>query len=139
MEVRCFEIGDTTAVVELWHLCGLARRSNDPIKDIARKLKVDDEMFLVGLADGQIVGSIMAGYDGHRGWINYLAVHPDHRRGGFAARLMNEAERLLRAVGCPKINLQVRSTNTEALGFYHRIGYEADEVLSFGKRLEDDG
>lgn len=138
MDVRRFEIGDAAAVIELWHLCELTRPWNDPNKDIARKLKVDDGLFLVCIADGHIVGSIMAGYDGHRGWINYLAVHPDHRRGGIAARLMDEAEQLLRATGCPKINLQIRSTNTEALDFYHRIGYEADEVLSFGKRLEDD-
>src|SRR5262249_44002053 len=103
------------------------------------KLKVRPDLFLVGIEDGAVVGTVMAGYDGHRGWINYLAVDPSARRRGFGRALMDEAERLLRASGCPKINLQVRSNNQEVIDFYRRIGYHLDEVVSFGKRLEHDG
>lgn len=82
----------------------------------------------------------MVGYEGHRGWINYLAVDPDHQRLGYGRALMAEAERLLRAEGCPKINLQIRATNQGVIEFYRRLGYAVDEVVSMGKRLEhDDG
>jgi ribosomal protein S18 acetylase RimI-like enzyme len=88
--------------------------------------------------DQTIVGSVMVGYEGHRGWINYLAVSPEHRKQGCGRKLMEEAERLLRLEGCPKINLQVRTSNTEVLAFYRALGYVQDDVLSFGKRLERD-
>ena len=81
----------------------------------------------------------MAGYDGHRGWINYLAVHPNHQHAGIGKHMMDEAEIRLRAVGCPKINLQVRRTNAKVIEFYRKIGYKFDDVVSFGKRLEPDG
>lgn len=139
MEIRGFEARDAAEVVDLWRACQLTRAWNDPDQDIARKLRVDDGLFLVGVVDGRIVGSVMAGYDGHRGWINYLAVHPDHQRAGFAAVLLGEAERRLDALGCPKVNLQVRASNTAAMGFYHHMGYSLDDVVSFGKRLDDDG
>jgi ribosomal protein S18 acetylase RimI-like enzyme len=84
-----------------------------PNRDIRRKLEVWPEMFLVGLSAGQIIATVMAGYDGHRGWINYLAVHPNHQRSRIGSRMMNEAEICLRAAGCPKINLQVRRTYKE--------------------------
>jgi ribosomal protein S18 acetylase RimI-like enzyme len=81
----------------------------------------------------------MAGYDGHRGWINYLAVHPDHRRRGLGRTLMAAAEERLAGLGCPKVNLQVRGANRDAVEFYRRIGYAVDDVVSMGRRLEDDG
>jgi ribosomal protein S18 acetylase RimI-like enzyme len=138
MEIREFETRDCAEVVDLWRVCQLTRVWNDPNKDIDRKLHVNDDLFLVGVVEDRIVGSVMAGYDGHRGWINYLAVHPDYQRSGFAAALMGEAERRLSALGCPKVNLQVRSSNVSAIGFYNRIGYSLDDVVSFGKRLEQD-
>lgn len=95
-------------------------------------------MFLVGLVDETVVAAVMAGYDGHRGWVNYLAVDPDRRRQGMARELMNEVENQLRRRGCAKINLQIRRDNLEAISFYERIGYSEDSVLSFGKRLEED-
>ena len=136
--IRPFHPADEEAVIELWGQCGLIRPTNDPRKDIARKGKVGAGMFLVGLLGGRVIGTVMAGYEGHRGWINYLAVGPGHRRGGFGRRLMEEAERLLRAVGCPKINLQVRTSNTEVLAFYRRLGFVQDDAVSLGKRLEHD-
>lgn len=125
-------------MVALWRACGLVVPQNDPHKDIARKLKVAPELFIIAEKDGEIIGSCMAGYEGHRGWINYLAVHPQHQRQGHASELMSEAERLLRLAGCPKINLQVRSTNTSVIAFYESLGFSDDSVISLGKRLEHD-
>jgi len=136
--IRAFREEDTDAVVALWAACDLTRPWNDPRKDIARKLEVQREWFLVAVEDHAIVGSVMAGYDGHRGWVNYLAVDPEHRRGGLGRELMAEAERLLGEAGCPKINLQVRGTNEAALGFYERLGYTQDDVVSLSRRLERD-
>ena len=125
-----------------WSPCGsaasLTRPWNDPHKDIRRKLAVRPDLFLVAEVDGAIVGTVMAGYDGHRGWINYLGVNPACRRRGIGRALMDEAERLLRAAGCPKINLQVRTANAEAIEFYRSIAFALDDVVSMGKRLEAD-
>lgn len=136
--IRPFRRDDRDALVELWRRCGLTRPWNDPNLDIDRKLAVDPDGLLVAEADGQVVGSVMAGYDGHRGWVNYLAVDPSQRGVRLGARLMDAAETLLRARGCPKLNLQVRTSNTSAFAFYEAIGYERDEVVSFGRRLVDD-
>ena len=138
MEIRPFEAGDSAAVVQLWTDCGLVVPWNDPRKDIQRKLTVQPEMFLVGCLRGHIIASVMAGYDGHRGWINYLAVHPEHQRSSVGRHMMEEAESRLRAAGCPKINLQVRSNNAAAIEFYKQIGFKTDDVVSLGKRLEPD-
>jgi ribosomal protein S18 acetylase RimI-like enzyme len=139
MQVRAFQAGDEPGIIDLWLRCDLLRPWNDPHKDIRRKLAVQPEGFLVAVDEiGAIVGTVMVGYDGHRGWINYLGVSPDHQRRGIGRALMAEAERLLRAKGCPKINLQVRSSNTAVLAFYRAIGFLQDDVISFGKRLERD-
>ena len=138
MDIRAFQPDDEPSVVALWERCGLVRPWNDPHKDIARKLKVQPQFFLVGLNDDAIAATVMAGYEGHRGWVNYLAVDPALRRHGFGRTLMNEVERLLLAAGCPKINLQVRGSNTDALAFYAALGYAQDDVVSMGKRLEAD-
>jgi ribosomal protein S18 acetylase RimI-like enzyme len=129
---------DEAVVIDLWTNCGLVRPQNDPQKDIARKLRVNPEWFLVAEADGRLVAAVMAGYEGHRGWINYLAVDPAHRRHGLGRALMMEAERALRAAGCPKINLQVRPENREVIAFYETIGFSVEGAVSLGKRLESD-
>jgi ribosomal protein S18 acetylase RimI-like enzyme len=139
MHIRPYHPADEDAVVALWAQCGLTRPWNDPRKDIRRKLAVRPDLFLVGELDGAVVGTVMVGYDGHRGWINYLGVDPACRRRGLGRALMAEAERLLRQAGCPKINLQVRTSNAEAIEFYRRIGFAVDDVVSLGKRLEHDG
>jgi ribosomal protein S18 acetylase RimI-like enzyme len=138
MEIRAYRTGDEDAVVRLWQDCGLVVPWNDPRRDIRRKLLVNPEMFLVGTLGGEVVATVMAGYEGHRGWINYLAVHPDQQRRGYARRMMETAEELLLANGCPKINLQVRTSNTGVIEFYRRIGYTPDDCVSLGKRLESD-
>ena len=135
MDIRPFLESDEPAVIALWEACGLTRSWNDPRKDIARKLAVQREWFLVGTEDGRVVASVMAGYDGHRGWVNYLAVSPDARMKGGGRQMMAEVERLLCAAGCPKINLQIRTTNDAVIEFYRRLGYVQDDVVSFGRRL----
>jgi ribosomal protein S18 acetylase RimI-like enzyme len=138
MQIRPFQPSDQEAVVALWEECELVRAWNDPRKDIRRKLTVRPDLFLVGVVDGRIVAAIMAGYEGHRGWLNYLAVALDCRRQGLGRAMVAEAERRLLAAGCPKINLQVRSSNQAVIEFYRRIGYGMDDVVSMGKRLEND-
>ena len=136
--IRPFQPLDEEAVVKLWVECSLVVPWNNPHRDIHRKLKVQPEMFLVGKFEGEIVATVMAGYDGHRGWINYLAVAPGYQRTGFGRRLMEEAEMLLREAGCPKINLQVRTSNRDVIRFYESLGYDLDDVVSLGKRLVPD-
>lgn len=138
LQIRPFQAADEEAVIALWHACGLVVPQNNPKRDIARKLRVNPEWFLVGELEGKLIAACMAGYEGHRGWINYLAVHPEHQRQGHARELMQHAEALLRAAGCPKINLQVRSTNAAVIAFYESIGFAIDNVVSLGKRLEHD-
>jgi ribosomal protein S18 acetylase RimI-like enzyme len=138
MRVRAFADADEAEVVALWERCGLVRPWNDPRKDIARKRRVQRELFLVAELDGAVVGSVMGGYEGHRGWVNYLAVDPARRRSGLGRTLMAEIEARLREVGCPKLNLQVRNDNAAALAFYERIGFQPDAAVSLGKRLESD-
>jgi len=135
MDIRRYESGDEAGVIELWTRCGLTRPWNNPAKDIGRKLKVQPELFLVGLVDGKVMASVMAGYDGHRGWVNYLAVDSAMRRRGYGRALMRRVEQDLKAMGCPKLNLQIRSSNLEVLAFYRELGYEQDETISLGKRL----
>ena len=138
MEIREFQPTDEEAVIVLWERCGLVRPWNDPRKDISRKLKVRPDLFLVGVADRKVVATVMAGYDGHRGWINYLAVAPEERRRGRGRTMMREAENRLRSAGCPKINLQIRRANADVIAFYASLGYVQDEVVSMGRRLEVD-
>lgn len=138
MQIRVFQPADETAVIALWESCGLVRPTNNPRKDIQRKLAVNPEMFLVGEREGKIIASVMVGYEGHRGWINYLAVSPEWQRQGLGRQLMAAAEQLLRGRRCPKINLQVRNTNHAVMEFYKRLGYGIDGATSMGKRLEPD-
>jgi len=138
MQIRPFELADESAVIALWERCGLTCPWNDPKKDISRKLHVQSNLFLVGLVERELIATVMAGYEGHRAWINYLAVAPKYQRKGFGKAMIAEVERLLCEAGCPKINLQVRSTNSRVIEFYQRLGYTVDDVISLGKRLEYD-
>ncbi len=138
MEIRHFQPEDEQSVIALWHECDLVRPWNNPQRDICRKLKVNPELFLVGIIEGRVVATVMAGYEGHRGWLNYLAVAPEFQRHGLAREIVAEAEHLLRKAGCPKINLQIRTSNQAVIEFYRRLGYSVDDVVSMGKRLEHD-
>jgi ribosomal protein S18 acetylase RimI-like enzyme len=151
MQIRAFAPADTEPVVALWHECGLTRPWNDPHRDIERKLAVQPELFLVGTelvesaggtGDGSprevLVATAMAGHEGHRGWLWYVAVAPGHRGGGRARQIVAEAERLLTEAGCPKVMLMVRSGNDAAAATWGNLGYEPDDVAVYGKRLIED-
>ncbi|WZH36945.1 MAG: GNAT family acetyltransferase [Microbacterium enclense] len=139
VEIRPFTLADEDAVVALWEEAGLTRPWNDPRADIRRKLTVQPELFLVAVDDEVVVGSVMAGYDGHRGWLYYLAAAASRRGSGVGRALVAEAERLLEDLGCPKVQLMVRPDNVGARGFYDALGYEPFETWATGKRLVVDG
>jgi ribosomal protein S18 acetylase RimI-like enzyme len=138
MQIRPFQRQDENAVIALWQACDLTRAWNDPHKDIDRKMQVDSDLFVVGIEGGELIASAMFGYEGHRGWVNYLAVSPALQRRGHARKLMQWGEQALQARGCPKINLQVRSSNAAVIAFYKALGYGDDEVIGLGKRLISD-
>jgi ribosomal protein S18 acetylase RimI-like enzyme len=138
MSIRPFVPADTARVVELWTECGLTRPWNDPHKDIARKLTVQPDLFLVVEEADTVVATAMIGFDGHRGWVSYLAVDPAHRGRGHAASLMAEGERLLIELGCPKIMLMVRADNTGVIDLYEHLGYATEGTIVMGKRLIPD-
>ena len=138
IKIRPFDIEDQAAVIELWRACALVVPWNDPVKDIARKLKVGADLFLIGESRGEIVATVMGGYEGHRGWINYLAVSPQHQRKGYGKEIMEFVEQRIQLKGCPKINLQIRGANTQATAFYQAIGYDIENAIGLGKRLEPD-
>ena len=138
MNVRPYSTHDKAAVIELWQKCNLTRPWNNPELDIKRKLQVNPELFLVGLSSKKIVASVMGGYDGHRGWVYYLAVDPEYQNMDFGKHMMKAIEEKLLAVGCPKANLMVRTDNLLAVGFYEKIGYKTDDVINMGKRLIED-
>jgi ribosomal protein S18 acetylase RimI-like enzyme len=133
--IRTYVENDQEEVIKLWKTCSLVRPSNDPRKDILRKSRVNPELFLVGILGNRVVATVMGGYEGHRGWANYLAVDPRHQKKGLGKNIMTSLEELLLAKGCPKINLQVRKDNQTALDFYSKIGFKVDDVISLGKRL----
>jgi ribosomal protein S18 acetylase RimI-like enzyme len=135
MQTRAFHPDDESAVISLWGTCDLARPWNDPHLDIARKMTEHPALFLVGVIDEKIMATAMFGYDGHRGWVNYLAISPKYQRSSFGRQLMEEGERLLQALGCPKLNLQIRTGNSEVIEFYRKLGYTPDDVISMGKRF----
>jgi ribosomal protein S18 acetylase RimI-like enzyme len=138
MKITTYKPEHETAVIALWQRCNLTRPQNNPQKDIERKLKVNPETFLVGLEDGKVVATVMYGYDGHRCWVNYLGVEPSLQKMGLGRQMMEAVEQKVSPLGCPKINLQVRNGNHNALNFYEKIGYKIDEVVSLGKRLVED-
>ncbi len=138
MDIRKFRDQDRKAVISLWQRCGLLVPWNHPDLDIDRKLQVQSELFLVGEIDGEVVATAMGGYEGHRGWINYLAVEPEMRHKGLGMMMMKRIEEGLSGMGCPKINLQVRESNLDVIRFYEKIGYSSDHVIGFGKRLSED-
>lgn len=135
LQLRPYRAEDEATVIALWHACGLTRPWNNPHLDIARKLTTQPELFLVGTIAAEVVATAMVGFDGHRGWVYYLAVAASHRKLAIGRALMHEAERLLTERGCPKLNLQVRSSNVDVIAFYRSLGYSQDDVVSLGKRL----
>lgn len=136
--IRSYRESDKKEVIELWQECGLVVPWNDPQRDVERKLSVQPELFLIGLLNEEIISTAMAGYDGHRGWVYYLAVKPRYQQQEIGKQMMKEAEIRLFELGCPKLNIMVRTTNLEVVNFYKSIGYKIEAVTSLGKRLEPD-
>ncbi len=136
--IRSYHDSDKNDVIQLWEECGLIVQWNDPQRDIERKLSTQPELFLIGLLDNRIVATAMVGYEGHRGWVNYLAVNPKKQRQGIATQMMKEAEHRLLKLGCPKLQVQVRTTNFGVIEFYRKHGYIIDDVVNIGKRLISD-
>ncbi len=135
--IRPYHPQDETSVTKLWQSCHLTRPWNPAARDIAEKMKVQPELFLVLEFEERVIGTVMAAYDGHRGVINYLAVAPEHQGQGYARLLMSEAETRLKAMGCPKINLMVRAENHAVRRFYENDGYEEQDVIVLGKWLKE--
>ncbi len=136
MKVRPYRSADHDAVVALWRTAfPNAPARNDPVLDIRRKLGVQPELFLVADLHERVVGTSMAGFDGHRGWVHLVAVAPDCRRRGVGSALIRCAEALLTELGCPKLNLQVRASTPEAVPFYEALGFRVEERISMGKVL----
>jgi ribosomal protein S18 acetylase RimI-like enzyme len=137
LEIRPYRDADEQAVAALWRQVFPGAPSwNHPESDIRRKLQVQPELFLVAVLSGAVVGTAMAGFDGHRGWVYYLAVSPEHRRQGIGRKLMRRVEHDLVGIGCHKLNLQVRASNAQVVSFYKSLGYDVEDRVSMGKRLE---
>jgi len=135
-EIRPYQSEDETDVIAVWNIVFPGEAAwNRPEDVIARKLTVQPDLFFVAVSEDRVVGTIIAGFDGVRGWIHKLAVHPDFRRQGLASKLMRQAERGLKAIGCPKVNLQVRASNSDVIAFYRALGYSVEERASLGKPL----
>jgi ribosomal protein S18 acetylase RimI-like enzyme len=136
VEIRPYRDADRDAVAALWRAAFPDDPPrNEPFRDVARKLGVQPELFLVAVQDGSIVGTAMAGDDGHRGWVHRVAVASAVRRRGIGSALMREAEARLAARGCPKLNLQVRAPNPGAVAFYQSLGFAVEQRVSMGKLL----
>jgi ribosomal protein S18 acetylase RimI-like enzyme len=134
-KIECYRPEFQDIVVDLWRKCNLIVPWNDPFEDIKRKVEFQPELFFIGSMDGEVIGSVMVGYEGHRGWINYLAVSPNFQKRGYGRKLVEKAVEELRKLGCPKINLQVRRSNVQVIEFYKHLGFKEDDVTSLGLRL----
>ena len=129
--IRVYEKKDENEVIKLWKICNLIVPKNDPKLEINSKVSFQPDLFFVGLFQKKLISTIMVGYEGHRGWINYL----DYQRRGFGRQLMKYATNILLNMGCQKINIQVRESNRSVIQFYKKLGFTDDEVLSYGKRI----
>ncbi|MEM9367368.1 MAG: GNAT family acetyltransferase [Planctomycetota bacterium] len=136
IEIRVYAEHDRFQVIELWNdVFECPTGHNDPASSLNRKVAVQDGLFFVALDNGQVIGTTMAGYDGHRGWLYSIAVHPEWRRRGVGSALVRHAEDQLRIKGCPKVNLQVIADNESVVGFYQTLGFSVEPRVSLGKRL----
>lgn len=136
ISIRPFREEDQDNVIQLWDkVFPDAPAHNNPARDIRTKREVQPELFLVAVVEELIVGTAMAGFDGHRGWVYYLGVDPDFQRRGIGTTLMKRVESRLIGLGCPKLNLQIRSNNAEVQAFYESLGYFSEDRLSMGKKI----
>jgi ribosomal protein S18 acetylase RimI-like enzyme len=141
VKIRLFDVRDAEPVIALWReafpeYADPLKPQRDPRVSIANKLATQPDLFFVGEVETRVIGTIMAGYDGHRGWLYSLAVAQAFRRHGFGRALVQHAESELAKRGCPKVNLQILTSKSDVQTFYAKLGYHADEVVSLGKRLQ---
>lgn len=136
LEIIRYGSNHQEAVIDLWKKCNLIVPQNDPAEDIQKKLDFQPGLFFVALLGGQLIGSVMVGYEGHRGWMNYLAVLPDYQKRGYGKKLVDKAIEELKKLGCLKLNVQVRKNNPSAVEFYKHLGFKDDNVVSLGMRLK---
>ena len=136
MQIRPYEDADEPAVIALWReALPIFAPHHDPATSIRNKLAVERDLFFVAVVAGAVVGTVMGGYDGHRGWVYSVAVKMEHRRAGVGTALLRRLEQALVERGCLKVNLQVRASNAEVVAFYKKLGYAVEELISMGKRL----
>ncbi|BAY89876.1 MULTISPECIES: GNAT family acetyltransferase [unclassified Tolypothrix] len=133
--LRPYQEPDEEQVINLWYRCNLVVPWNDPKQDIKLKVQVQPELFFVGLIEDEVIATLMAGYEGHRGWFNYLAVTPEYQRQGIGKYMVEQATIKLKLLNCPKINIQIRNSNKDVIQFYEHLGFKIDDVISMGKRL----
>ena len=136
LTIEAIEDGDVTEVIALWQRCGSLRAWNDPARDIALARKETNATVLLGRNDGVLVASVLVGHDGHRGWVYYVTVDPDHRFKGYGRVIMTAAEDWLRARGIEKLQLMVRGDNVKVRAFYESLGYYDQERVTFAKWLD---
>ncbi len=136
LSITAIEDGDIAEVIALWQRCGSTRPWNDPAADIALARKETNSTVLLGRSDGVLVASVLVGHDGHRGWVYYVTVDPDHRFKGYGRAIMSAAEDWLRARGIAKLQLMVRKDNPKVHAFYQSIGYYNQETVTFAKWLD---
>ena len=136
INIRPFEETDSSEVISLWReALHDPAPHNDPALSLRKKLEVDRDLILVAVETGSVVGTVMGGWDGHRGWLYSVAVKPSHRRLGIGSKLIQTMEVLLRERGCLKLNLQVRTSNSAVIAFYESLGFRVEEIVNLGKRL----
>jgi ribosomal protein S18 acetylase RimI-like enzyme len=137
MPVRAYRATDRESVIAIWNrVFPDSTGHNDPEASIDRKVAQRDSLFFVAVDEETIIGTVLSGYDGHRGWIYSLAVAPDRQRSGAGTQLVRHVESALAALGCPKVNLQVRADNAAVVAFYESLGYQTEERISLGRLLE---
>ncbi len=136
-KIRKFQESDKATLTALWQaVFPDDPPHNEPSLVIEAKLAVDDLIFIAEEEDGEMIGACMAGYDGHRGWLYAVAVSPDQRRNGTGKALVLFAIKALKNLGCKKVNLQIRPTNTEVANFYKSLGFSTEDRLSMGTFIE---
>ncbi len=135
MEIADLRLDEIDAAAALWAACGLTRPWNDPQADARLAFASPSSTIFAGRAEGDLIATVMAGFDGHRAWVYYLAVAPDRRTAGLGRAMMSAAEAWLRAKGATRLNLMVRADNAEARGFYESLGYQPSDVTVFQRDL----
>ena len=138
MEIRKFNPVETEEVIRIWDECGLLHHPNDPYEEIRNKVALQPDLFLVGVAGEKVIGTIMLGYEGRRGWINALCILPEYRGRGFGGRLVKYGLDILRELGAPKVNLLVRTGNTAVIEFYEKLGFRLDDAICMGYRFSEE-